>query len=72
MDFGPSRRAADKSDRYHLWDFESDTKNHVLSLLPEQVKTIVVDEETFEPSAFITWDTQKSTWYVERDWDNYS
>ena len=24
MDYGPSRRAADKQERFHLWDYESD------------------------------------------------
>lgn len=26
MDLGPSRRAHDKSDRFHFWDYESDKK----------------------------------------------
>lgn len=72
MDFGPSRRATDKSDRYHLWDYESDTRNHVLSLLPNQVISIDVLSEPFEPGEFITWDTSKSTWFVTRDWGQYS
>jgi hypothetical protein len=28
MDFGPSRRARDGLDRYHFWDYSSDTKPH--------------------------------------------
>lgn len=72
MDFGPSRRATDKSDRYHLWDYESDTRNHVLSLLPSQVQLITVTDESFEPSEFIAWDTDKSPWFIDRDWGQYS
>lgn len=69
MDFGPSRRAADKSDRFHMWDYESDTKNHTLSLLPDQIQSIEVLPEHFDPAEFITWQTN---WFVLRDWGQYS
>lgn len=69
MDFGPSRRAHNKSDRFHLWDYESDKANHVLSLLPEQVISIDVLEEDFCPSEFVTW---QPNWFVPRDWGVYS
>ena len=69
MDFGPSRRAKNKSDRYHMWDYESDTKNHVLSLLPDQVHNITVIEENFDPSEFVAW---QPNWFVARDWGTYS
>lgn len=69
MDYGPSRRATQKNDRYHLWDYESDQRNHVLSLDPGQVKAIEVMEETFDPGEFITWTTN---WFVARDWGRYS
>ncbi|MBZ5523194.1 MAG: hypothetical protein LAP21_13235 [Acidobacteriia bacterium] len=72
MDFGPSRRATDKSSRFHLWDYESDSTKHTLSLLPNQVKTIDVLDEAFDPSEFVTWDTRKSPWFVMRDWGAYS
>ncbi len=32
MDFGPSRRAHDKSDRFHFWDYESDKKKIMFSV----------------------------------------
>lgn len=69
MDYGPSRRAHDKSDRFHLWDYESDQKNHVLSLLPDQIIDIAVLDETFNPAGFISWQTN---WFVSRNWDQYS
>lgn len=72
MDYGPSRRAHDKSDRYHLWDYESDTACHTLSLLPGQVISITVMDENFDPAEFITWDVGVSPWFVERDWGIYS
>ena len=69
MDFGPSRRANNKDDRYHLWDYESDQRNHVLSLLPSQVQLIEFLVEDFFPSEFVTW---KTNWIVPRDWGIYS
>jgi hypothetical protein len=69
MDYGSSRRAKRKNDRFHLWDYESDTGEHVLSLNPEQVKDIQVLDECFNPAEFITWDTN---WIVPRDWGPYS
>lgn len=72
MDFGPSRRAHDKSDRFHFWDYESDTRNHTLSLLPNQIQSMEVLDENFEPSEFVTWDTSRNMWFVSRDWDGYS
>lgn len=72
MDFGPSRRAINKDDRFHLWDYESDKKNHVLSLLPNQVIDIEILDERFVPSEFITWDVNKSPWFYTRSWGQYS
>lgn len=72
MDFGPSRRAKDKADRYHFWDYESDTKNHVLTLVPEQIDKIELTNTSFEPVEFITWDVQKSPWFIKRNWGLFS
>jgi len=72
MDFGPSRRAHDKRDRFHLWDYDSDTKRHSLSLLPAQVVSIAVLPETFEPAEFVTWSTATSPWFVPRSWGAHS
>jgi hypothetical protein len=69
MDFGPSRRAHNKEDRFHSWDYESDQKNHVLSLLPNQIISIEVLGENFHPSEFVTW---QPNWFVTRDWGAYS
>lgn len=72
MDYGPSRRARDKSDRYHFWDYDSDTKRHTLSILPEQVIGIELTSENFDPSEFVTWNTVSSLWFVPRDWGRFS
>lgn len=72
MDYGPSRRASNKSDRYHFWDYESDKTQHTLSLLPEQVISIETTDEEFDPAEFITWNVSASPWFVGRDWGIYS
>jgi len=69
MDYGPSRRAHNKSDRFHLWDYESDKRNHTLSLLPEQIVNMEFTAEEFNPSEFITW---PANWFVTRDWGEFS
>ncbi|WP_444931337.1 hypothetical protein ACJJIF_06035 [Microbulbifer sp. SSSA002] len=65
MDYGPSRSAHNKDERYHLWDYESDKENHVLSLLPGQVKDMEFLDEAFNPNEFVTW---TANWFVDRDW----
>ena len=72
MDYGPSRRAREKNDRYHLWNYESDTGQHILSVPPEQVQEMTVLDEHFEPGEFVTWSTAASPWFIKRDWGPYS
>ena len=72
MDYGPSRRAKDKSDRYHFWDFESDMTNHTLGLLPAQIVSIKLTEDSFAPADFVTWDVKSHPWFVPRDWGDFS
>lgn len=69
MDFGPSRRSKNKDDRFHFWDYESDERNHVLSLLPSQIIRMEETTQNFNPSEFITWQTN---WFISRDWGTYS
>jgi hypothetical protein len=71
-DFGPSRRAKDKSDRYHFWDYESDAGKHILSLLPGQIIQIQSTEESFDPSDFIIWDVKQFPWFLQRNWGVFS
>ncbi len=72
MDYGPSRHAKNNSDRYHLWDYDSDKTCHTLSLLPNQVINIQVLDEKFDPAEFITWSVEDSPWFINRDWGIYS
>jgi hypothetical protein len=72
MDFGVSRRAKDCVDRYHFWDYDGESRSHVLSLTPDRVITMQATESRFEPAEFVSWDTRKSPWLTPRDWGLYS
>lgn len=72
MDYGPSRRGTDRSDRYHLWDYESDTRPHPISLPPNQIVSMDVLDEIFDPSEFVTWNLVRSPWWIARDWGRVS
>jgi hypothetical protein len=69
MDYGPSRYAKEKNDRYHMWNYESDTKPHSMSLPAEQIKNIEILSETFDPAEFVNWTTN---WIIPRDWGIFS
>lgn len=72
MDYAPSRRTKDKSDRYHFWDYDSDTQRHTLSLLPQQVISLEMLPDLFNPAEFITWSTASSPWLITRNWGTFS
>lgn len=69
MDYGAGSRTKDKSDRFHLWDYESATSYHPLSLLPSQIINMNFLDEAFEPSEFISW---TPNWIIKRDWGIHS
>ena len=69
MDFGPHKRFPDKGDRYQVWDYDGSSGPHPAPLDPDQVQSIEVMDEEFDPSEFVTWDTD---WIIQRDWGPYS
>lgn len=69
MDYGHSKKAHDKSSRFHLWDYDSDSGSHTLSILPTQVISMEFLEERFCPSEFVTWEP---AWILPRDWGVHS
>jgi hypothetical protein len=73
MDYGPSRRANDQSDRYHFWDYDSDSPGgrHTLGLLPGQVVSIEGSNQSFDPAEFVTW-SPPYNWFWPRDWGEFS
>ena len=72
MDYGPSRRDKLKNDKFHFWDFDSDSGSHTLSLSPNQVRSIEITSNKFDPAKFIKWDVSKSPWFITRNWGEYS
>ncbi len=58
LDYGPGK--VDKSDHFHVWDYESTSRGHLLSLKPEQVQRIDILAEEFDPTDFM--------WFLSRDW----
>ena len=69
MDYGPGRKMRDQRDRYWLWDYESDTGVHPLPLKEEQIQSMVVLEDQFDPAEFVKW---SPAWFIKRDWGKYS
>ena len=74
MDFGPSRKIKDGIDRFHIWDYYPDQgkKPHPIPLEPRFVRNMIVLDEHFNPSEFITWNVKTSPWHYQRDWGHYS
>ena len=73
MDYGPRRRAKDKSPCYHFWDYDSDSPRgpHTLSLPAMQILSIDETDEHFDPAEFITW-PRPYDWFHPRDWGQFS
>ena len=71
MDYGPAKITKVQEDRYHFWDFESDSgTNHILSPALERIISVEVLDSTFDPGTFVTWQTN---WHVPRDtWGQFS
>lgn len=69
FDYGPSRKYNDKQNRHHFYDLDSPNGSHNLSILPSQLITIEILDETFDPKDYITWQPK---WIVSRDWGNFS
>jgi hypothetical protein len=69
MDYGPSRRSgSDGQNKYHFWDYDSDSKQHTLSLGSEQIKSITVLREKFDPKTDFEFDISNVEWFVPRNW----
>lgn len=72
LDYGPKHGETIPLDRFHLWDFESDSKkNHILGLEEKNIKEMELTNETFDPKAIVTWE-RKRPWYIKRHWGDQS
>jgi hypothetical protein len=52
MDYGLGNAAADKLNRYWLWDYTSNTGTHILGLAPQEIVDLQVLGEVFDPAEF--------------------
>lgn len=75
FDFGPSKKkdSIDKTEKYHLWDLESPEvpPEHNLPVRPENIVAIELTSESFDPADYVTW-TPPYTWFIKRDWGQFS
>jgi len=66
FDFGPSKNDKVKIDKVHFWNVDS---NHNLPVIPEQIISIEIFDEEFNPADYIKWIPD---WNIARDWGKYS
>jgi hypothetical protein len=69
MDYAPRQHFPNEPFRYHFWDYESDETPHTLSIPAEQIVSITLLEERFDPAEFMAWTPM---WRYPRDWGPYS
>jgi hypothetical protein len=65
MDYGPGAGVQDGVNRYSLWDHTSNNGTHILSLLPEQILSLSILGEVFDPAQV---DSRPPQWFIPRDW----
>ena len=79
MDYNPGRHITDESNSYHFWDFdfeegtEEGTNSAHLVLKPNQIESMRLDKETFEPAELrkrLPLEDRKQwrRWFLKRDW----
>lgn len=70
FDYGPWRRnMSPNPDRFHFYDLDSPDGKHNLSILPNQVISLKILNQDFEPGDYIKW---SPNWFISRDWGEYS
>lgn len=72
LDFGPLRGAKDQTPRYQLWDLEAKRPPYNVTILPDDLKSLTVLDEPFDPAAIIRWAFKPNAWSVTRDWGEFS
>jgi len=69
LDFGPKAKEKVPTDRYHIWDYDSPSGAHTSSLKADQIRSITILDETFDPADIVTW---ALNWHISRDWGRCS
>jgi len=72
LDYGPLRGASEPVPHYQLWDLEAKRKPLNIAVTAEDVRSVTILEETFDPAAIITWSFKPNAWHVARDWGAFS
>lgn len=65
FDYASSNTSKDKSMRYHFRDLNSPEGSHPLMVLPNDIISIEVTDEKFDPKFYVKWVPR---WNVKRDW----
>ena len=68
-DFAVSNKYKDRKVRYHFYDLDSPDSNHNLPVFPEQLISLEILAESFNPEDFVSWTPR---WTIKRDWGRYS
>ena len=72
MDYGPRKRQGKIIDggknKYQLWDYDSDTKQHVLPLKFQNIKSMDVVSEKFNPQNYFDFNIDTVEWFISRNW----
>lgn len=69
FDFAISKKYNDGKERFHFFDLDSPDGQHNLSILPENLKSLEILEELFNPADYVKW---TPNWAISRDWSIYS
>ena len=69
LDYGPAAGVQDGVNRYHLWDYSSNTGSHNLTLLPTQILDLSLLGGLFDPAEV---GVLPLPWSVPRDWNSPS
>ncbi len=66
FDYAPNKRDKNPIDKYQLFDLDG---RHNLALEESKIFSLIKLDEEFEPSDYISWETD---WSIARDWGEYS
>jgi len=70
IDYGPSKKEKVPTDRYHFYSTDEAEGFHTVSVLPENLQSIEILYEHFDPAQYVTW--TPIVWSLKRNWGKYS
>ncbi len=72
LDYGPLRGGLDQAPRYQLWDLDGKRKPFNVVLAADEIMSITLLAETFDPATIVTWAFKPGAWHIQRDWGDLS